>query len=151
MAIVAHNTAAWVVREAIVQSQYEDFEKVPVGLVDVALPYEMSHQFWNSKANWEDFRRALLKHLMKTSLNSKTKPAEQEAVVPGSELGFETIKNTTWAFDEFRSVLEFPQKDFRIVSICCSGPKVRVSLSRSFSSLTWSGFTSQNSYDKFAG
>ncbi|KAF2684236.1 hypothetical protein K458DRAFT_389446 [Lentithecium fluviatile CBS 122367] len=62
IAMIAHNTAAWVVREALVQSQYDgDLDKVPVGLVDFGLPNDLSHNYWNFESNWNVFRDETLR------------------------------------------------------------------------------------------
>ncbi|KAF2793872.1 TPR-like protein [Melanomma pulvis-pyrius CBS 109.77] len=97
VAIVAHNTAAWLAREAIIQWQYEpDMGHIPVGIVDHGLPRAPSEELWTLEL-WESFRKSLLVHFKKVSLPEQDEPRKDK--LEQNDSGKEKSERDTFSED----------------------------------------------------
>jgi hypothetical protein len=89
VAMIAHNSSAWVVQHAIVEMPYSesDFE-VSVGIIFFGLPYKPSHGQW-LQTGWDVFSHALAKHLDR----------RESDMIGDVQLDFPTIETTMSKFE----------------------------------------------------
>jgi tetratricopeptide (TPR) repeat protein len=129
--LVAHNLAAWVVRAALVQSQYDsELEKVPIGIVDFGLPQDLDHDYWEDEEHWNKLRNSLLRYFNKSPTvltgKIKTKAAEEQGGLLKKEdfvLTASIIKEIMQEFTTFRGGLQSPDKALPIYPVCCPEKK----------------------------
>lgn len=92
LGIVSHNSAIWLVQEAILLLQYESREQihVPVGIATVALSSEL-HDNQINASTWSLFRDKLLRHLMPSATKKSLTDLDYN-VVEASVEGFEKLQ-----------------------------------------------------------
>lgn len=123
--------AAWVVRDAIVQSQYDrELEKVPVGIVDFCLPRDFDCDYWKDEENWNKLRDSLLEYFSKGSAALPTKvktkagperdgPSRKENSVLTASIMEEVMQE----FTTFREGLRSPDQALPVYPVCCPEKK----------------------------
>jgi hypothetical protein len=132
---IAHNLAAWVVREVLVQSQYDrELEKVPIGIVDFGLPHDLDREYWKNEVHWVELRDSLLAYFHKgtgvLTPKMKTKAAverDRPSKTDDSTLTASTIEAVMQEFTTFREGLRSPDQALPVHSICC--PEIKASYS----------------------
>jgi hypothetical protein len=88
LAIIAHNTAIWLVQEAVVQWQYDPRPGVmPVGIATFGLPFGLGENHWQME-QWERFRDGLLIHLNASNPKRKRYPKLDHSTIELSMLQF---------------------------------------------------------------
>lgn len=111
MVIIAHNSAAWVVQDVILQMPYsQSILDVPAGVVFFGLPHAPFRDEWQ-EASWENFSQALIHHLNRRDMNSKL----------SVRLDFHAVETT---MSEFQSRLKRLGQLLQIKTISCSGTRV---------------------------
>jgi hypothetical protein len=114
VALIAHNSAAWVVQDAIVQMHNTrsvvDIVDILAGVIFFGLPYAPFKDEWQP-ASWEAFSQALIHHLNRRDLDSKS----------SVKLDFLAIQTT---MSEFQSRLSRLGQLLQIKTVSCSSIRV---------------------------
>lgn len=97
VAIVTHNSAAWIVQDAIVQWQYDrNLGNAPVGVLTFGLPKSLLEDSWH-KDDWSSYRRDLIKHVLKKAIS----PYKEDSM-----LDFDTINQASTEFKKLVAHLD---------------------------------------------
>ena len=97
VAIVAHNNAAWIVQDAIVQWQYDrNLSNALVGVLTFGLPKSLLGASWH-KDDWTSYRKSLIQHVTKKLVSSKEE---------NDMLDFETISRSTSGYKQLLTHLD---------------------------------------------